>query len=172
MRSGPNQGCELASHDHIASYTNPIVPTLFSPPAPSNFFPPFLFCSFQRGREVPSLCVKLFELHPGALNKHARAPTFDHLIPLLLSIASKSCRRWVTNIICRKVPSEKVLVSSSRQSLSALKHHHYMSFSAQLPLNTKRGIVQSNPVVNTKWSHFIATALLLFSPLRFWKSFK
>ena len=68
--------------------------------------------------------------------------------------------------MCRKVPPEKVLVSSSRQSLSALKHHHYMSFSAQLPLNTKRGIVQSNPVVNTKWSHFIATVIfptVLFS---------
>ena len=48
---------------------------------------------------------------------------------------------------------------SSSSPSSALKHHHYMSFSAQLPLNTKRGIVQRNPVVNTKWQRFIATAL-------------
>ena len=79
VRSGPNQGCELASHDHIASYTNPIVPALFS----TNFFsPPSLSFPFLlvSGREVASLCVKLLKVHLGDLNKLTRAQTFDHLI--------------------------------------------------------------------------------------------
>ena len=67
----PNQGGEAASHDHIASYTNPIVPPLFSPTFPS--FSPLL-PSFSCSLLLPFLrvspeqvCVKLFKVHPQAL---------------------------------------------------------------------------------------------------------
>ena len=36
-----------------------------------------------------------------------------------------------------------------------------MSFSPQLPLNTKRGVVRRNQVVNTKWPHFIYCTVLM-----------
>ena len=36
-----------------------------------------------------------------------------------------------------------------------------MSFSPQLPLNTKRGVVRRNQVVNTKWPHFIYCTVLV-----------
>ena len=134
-------------------------PNFFSPP-PSSFFP-FLLVS---PREVPSLCVKLFKMQPGA-NKQ----TSTWLALLIASrlfdfqLQANPAEEKMGNkyLMSKKVPLERVLVpiSSSPPSLSALKHHHYMSFSAQLPLNTKRGIVQRNPVVNTKWQHFIPTAL-------------
>ena len=164
------QACQPRPHRFLHK---PNCADTFFSSSPLHLFPsfPFLLVSTREGSAL-TVCKAIWAAPRGFEQTRSCSHFWSPHSSLTFNYKQILLKRSVTNILCKKVPLERMLVSSSPQSLSALKHHHYMSFSAQLPLNTKRGIVQSNPVVNTKWSHFIATALLLFSPLRFWKSFK
>ena len=83
---GPIRVASLPATTTIASYRNPIVPRHFfqTPPTFSRPFP-FLLVSTQQ--QVASMCVKLFRMHPGALNKHTRAGNYR---PILVWITSKN----------------------------------------------------------------------------------